>query len=282
MCRPAPLVGLAIGDALGMPFETQPPDSPALLAWDGSYGSSDYHQLGPGQWTDDTQMSCCLASSLVRLGDYDLENVASEYLGWFQSGNCRGIGGSTRRAMERLAAGENPSGIDGATGNGTAMRASPIGCWFRGNEASILQTATLDATITHRSREATDGSTAIALSVSWLLGNGPKQSLVKYLAHYLPVGAMRGAILLRGLPVGPISPYVVDSVAAALWCFLETPDFESAVQTAVRLGGDTDSVAAITGALAGTHYGYESIPAYYLDALEGLSALQDLELRLLR
>lgn len=270
-----------MGDALGMPFETQPPDSPSLLAWDGSYGSSEYHRLGPGQWTDDTQMSCCLARSIVRLGGYDTEDAASEYLMWFQSGDCRGIGGSTRKAMENLAAGRWPSGVEGATGNGTAMRAAPIGMRYRGNDLSILQSVGRDALITHRSHQAVDGSLVIALSVSFLLSGEPKNKLLEHLSFRLSKDHMRTSLLLDQRPTEAVSPYVVDSVAAAVWCFLHTEDFTSAVEQAIRLGGDTDSVASMTGALAGSYYGYEGIPSRYLDGLEGLADLQTLERRLL-
>ena len=131
-CFQSCLLGLAIGDALGMPFEGLPSwvVGPVLDRIQG-FHESGHRELGAGQWTDDTQMTLCLVRSLVRCGRLDPEDVAREYLGWFQSGDVRGIGGTTKSAMARLEAGAgwHESGTAGeyAAGNGTAMRAAPLG-----------------------------------------------------------------------------------------------------------------------------------------------------------
>jgi len=135
---PAPLLGLAIGDALGMPFETAPRSRPDLLDWDGRSfrNSDDYHGLNPGQWTDDTQMSLALSRTLIEHQQYVPEAAALAYRQWFE-GDCRGIGGSTKRAMEKLCRGVpwTESGTPGAEGNGTAMRAAPF--WFASNSPAV-------------------------------------------------------------------------------------------------------------------------------------------------
>lgn len=283
---PAPLIGLAIGDALGMPFETYAPDHPELLAWDGeSYRASAYHELDPGQWTDDTQMSIALATSLVDHLSYDASLVSKAYLAWFQSGDCRGIGNSTRKAMQNLAAGNSylVSGIPDATGNGTAMRAMPIGAFFQCLTPEFLRDiATRDASITHSSTDAFEGSTAVALSIEYLMRGAAPSHLAEYLITNLEGNLKQRLVSGISKPTGPVSPYVVDTLEAALYAFLHTDDYASAVRMAIKFGGDTDSVAAITGALAGTHYGMEGIPQAWQDELEGFAVLRALQDDLLR
>jgi len=281
---PAPLTGLAIGDALGMPFETASRDRPDLLAWDGkSYGSSDYHMLDPGQWTDDTQMSMALGQSLVVHQEYTQEAVALGYLNWFK-GDCRGIGNSTRRAMEALASGVScqDSGVQNATGNGTAMRAAPIGVFYRYDPALAGRIAARDARITHLSIEAFEGSRAVAVAVALLsIGHQKDQMLPSVLSH-MEDSKVRDVLRHPQRPGDGVSPYVVETVNAAFFAFLNTNNYHDAVEMAVRFGGDTDSVASITGALAGAHYGIEGIPDYYLTQLERSQEIQELDLELLK
>ena len=280
---PAPLTGLAIADALGMPFETQPHDSPALLAWDGSYGSSEYHKLGPGQWTDDTQMSLALANSLLENRAYLPINVADSYLKWFKSGDCRGIGTNTKRAMQNLEMGVSflASGIPLAEGNGTAMRAAPIGVAFRKSTEHVVFLSGFDSAITHASAEAMNGSTAVALAVAHLVLGGARISLIPTLLPYLTTSRVKAKLEALASPRPNITAHVADTLEAAFYAFMSTRSFTEAVETAIRYGGDTDSVGAITGALAGAYYGYENIPKSYIEKLELSNEIHDIELRLL-
>ena len=137
MIKIATLVGCAIGDALGNPFEMDPANKPRLLEWDGLFKEGGTFWWGqPGQYTDDTLMSLALAASLLEFEGFNPEDVGLKYLAWMDSGNTRGIGGTTAAALTNLKLGATyqTSGLthnDGkpACGNGTAMRASPIGLW---------------------------------------------------------------------------------------------------------------------------------------------------------
>lgn len=299
MVTPAPLTGLAIGDSLGMPFETQTPLAPTLVAWDGFYGSSSYHRLGPGQWTDDTQMSLALAESLVHRGGYDPITTAEAYRAWYLSGDCRGIGSSTRLAMNRLCDGGQwfNSGTPNAEGNGSAMRASPIGLFHHRGEhkfASAAQYARLDAAITHRSKNACEGSAAIAVATSYLVSGGKKEGLLPTVIGQLRISRLRITLeelheaIGRGADMPQIvsryewilngvSAHVLQSVTAAFAMFLLSGTFAHTVRNAVRLGGDTDTTASMAGALAGAFYGIEGIPEYFLERLEGRQRIADLE-----
>lgn len=303
MPRPAPITGLAIGDALGMPFETESPLSQRIMGWTGHYEGSAYHRLQPGQWTDDTQMSMALAASLVEHKFYDPATAAKHYLDWFR-GRPRGIGTSTRQAMEKLASGRewHQSGIEGAEGNGTAMRAAPIGLFHhRGTERlhSAAHWARIDAAITHVSDEAREGSAAVAVAVSHLSSGGSKSELLQAVMQNIEKSRVRFGLedLYRAIRAGDsfkeviarndwllagVGGHVVKTVPAAFAVFLYGRDFDNTVCDAVRLGGDTDTVAAITGALAGAHYGIEGIPGELLEGLERADDIRALEDALLK
>lgn len=297
------MTGLAIGDALGMPFETESPLAPRLASWGGDYQASSYHRLKPGQFTDDTQMSLAIAETIIENKFYEPSLAAKKYLAWFTSGDCRGIGNNTRLAMQNLQHGKDwhASGIEEAQGNGTAMRAAPIGAHQnRGTERlrAAGHWARIDASITHKSDEAKEGSAAMAVAVSHLCSGGKKTDLLTTVLQHVEKSRVRSALedvyraIRRGDSLGDflktrewllagVSPHVVQSVPAAFTVFLFSENFDDTVKNAVRMGGDTDSVAAMAGALAGSLYGIEGIPQALLSPLERAADLRAIEMKLL-
>jgi len=295
---PAPLVGEAIGDALGMAFETQKEDSPALLQWDGkSYLPSEYHGLRPGQWTDDTMMAKLLAESILTCGGFYPRDIADRYRAWYQGKNHRGMGKATKAALERLDHGTpwTESGTEGSEGNGSAMRAAPIGFFFHEDPVTIREFATMDARITHRSLEAEQGSIAVALGAALLLQKPDLAVFAETIAEHLADSQIRQGLRRVGFykQQGDVSAaealrltgtkaHVVQTVPAAFAALTLTKSFEEAIQVAIRAGGDTDTTAAITGALAGIYYGYNQIPKLWRDGLEDLQHLRRLETKISR
>lgn len=298
----ATLTGLAIGDSLGMPFETHHFTSNTLMLWEGGFCSGATNaictHLQPGQWTDDTKMSMALAESLLEVQGYSAANAAQKYLNWFQSNDLRGIGTTTGTALRRLESGASyeESGVFGAEGNGTAMRASPIGLFFKDRLDFAATIARADARITHASVEAEEGSVAVTIAVALLANGAPKTGL---LTKVLPFLAMRSTVRTRLIEVVTVlskslseaevlkylidfgtGAHVVQTIPAAFLAFLACPNFTSSVEAAVRAGGDTDTTASIVGALAGTHYGISQLQPY-LEQLEGASKLRLLEMSLL-
>ena len=298
MNKTATLVGCAIGDALGNPFEMKPAASPLLKQWDGLFKAGGTFWVGePGQYTDDTLMSLALASSLVEKQGFDPDHVASQYLAWYESGNTRGIGGTTAGAMVNLKLGatwqesgltHTPEGKP-AGGNGTAMRASPLGLCYRNNITQLLKNAMIDASITHNSLEPKMGSVAVALGTA-LLHNGT-HGQVAALENIIEIIADcevkdRLSLAYKHIEKGTTASvalaeigthgYVPVTVGAAFYCFGATDNFKDAVVMAVKAGGDTDTTAAIVGALAGTFYGLDGIPSEYKDNVENFQLLQDL------
>lgn len=286
MKTPRTLTGLAVGDSSGMPFEMKEHSDPALVAWDGTFQPCpDSHPfckgLKPGQWTDDTKMARALAFSILDAGTYSPAHAALHYLAWYKSKDWRGIGTSTKEAMKSLESGVMwaESGAPGAEGNGSAMRIAPLGLYLRKRPQSVIaQCARLDATITHNSHEAREGSVIVALCVAHLANGGTKEDMVDEVAtsghvqgcrtlgrlkdavHYADLGltARKSAIAIASTVLG-VGGHVVETVPAAIYCFLSTSSFKEAVELAVRAGGDCDTTAAITGALAGTLYGTEGV-----------------------
>jgi ADP-ribosyl-[dinitrogen reductase] hydrolase len=137
----ATLLGGAIGDALGMPFETYLVNNPLLVGWDGkTFLPSEHHGLKAGQWTDDSQMSILVAESLIKNNGFNPDDLAKRYEEWFFSGTARGWGKTTMMAVTNLQNGKHwsESGIAGSLGNGTAMRAAPFGIYFRNDLKALV------------------------------------------------------------------------------------------------------------------------------------------------
>lgn len=303
----ATLAGCAIGDALGVPFEMKNANNPLLKQWDGLFkdGSGYHRNSKAGQFSDDTQMTVALANSLVQCNGFKPEDVAQKYLAWYQSGDCRGIGSTTAGALMQLKMGRShtesgathsPGGRT-ADGNGTAMRASPIGLAYRNAPLKLMDIAASDAIITHNSKEAKVGSIAVALAVAMLANRNAKpQSVAWAITEILPSSKVKDKILRaqywmeQGTPLDTIaaealadigtSGYVPETVGAAFFCLGATNNFKDCVMMAVKGGGDADTTAAIAGALAGSWYGLEGIPEEY-HSVEDFDLLNDLTNQLL-
>lgn len=298
MIKIATLVGCAIGDALGNPFEMKPAISPLLTQWDGLFKKGGTFWKGePGQYTDDTLMSMALSASLIEKTGFDPEDVAKKYLAWYESGNTRGIGSTTAGSIMHLKLGATwqESGAthmhDGRPvgGNGTAMRASPIGLYYRKDPVALMEFAMLDASITHNSHEPKMGSVAVALATAFL-ANGTHSNLgvIEEVRDILSPSEVQDKIALahsylqNSIPVDQAlaaigtSGYVAETVGAAFYCLGATDNFRDAVVMAVKGGGDTDTTAAIVGAMAGTYYGLDAIPSEYKDQVENFELLQAL------
>lgn len=298
----ATLVGCAIGDALGNPFEMKAAISPALTSWDGQFKDGGTFWKGKaGQYTDDTLMSIALAKSLIKNNGFDGADVATNYLAWMNSGETRGIGGTTAEALTMLKFGASwtESGLKGPKigGNGTAMRASPIGLAYRNNQLELLEVAMQDASITHNSLEPHMGSIAVALGVAQLANDGDcyvdRAQIIRDVLTVIIDSVVKTKLELalshlekKTNPVEALANigsagYVPETVAAAFYCFAATETFKDCVVMAVKAGGDTDTTAAVAGALAGTHYGLDLIPQEYKDGVENFELLNKLTQELL-
>ena len=311
------LIGGAIGDALGRPWEAQGPKaSREALTSLGRYGKWPGWKSGPtGTITDDTQLTMCIAESLCAVGHLDPEDLARRFVEWLPVG--RGMGASTVKAVTALHAGMPwfRAGVPSA-GNGAAMRVSPIGLRNAADVNAIRREAAISALITHATGMAVVSAIAqafmVALCVHRTVGDlttdGLRSELLTRLAIVLD-GVVEEAVPERR-PDRPgryrlrdrlaeatnrsfataadafeyfhNGAFVLESLPAALWCFLRHwDDPEQAILTAVSGGYDADTVAAMTGALVGALHGEGGFPSPWLDDLEYLEDLRSLGDRLL-
>ena len=268
------LLGTAIGDALGVPFESMLMNNPALIQWDGkSFGSSEYHQLGPGQYSDDTQMSLMVAESLLDKQGFDPEDLSQRYVDWIVSKRARGYGRTTLLAVQNILSGKTwaESGVPGSYGNGTAMRAAPFGVYFRRDLNLLKEVVKIDSAITHLSEEAEAGALAIALSSAYAVNNEDNDLLSKIVPQ-LPNSQVKKTLsgldaLITSHNINPAQALRVlgtkadvrQTVPAALYCYLKFDNYSDAVFAAIKAGGDTDTTAAVVGALFGAKLGMNGI-----------------------
>lgn len=292
MCNP--LLGCAIGDALGKFAESKLSNYPPLVEWDGkTFLPSEHHGLAANFFTDDTQLSIEVAQSLINNNGFNPDDLADRYVNWIVSGRARGYGRTTLMAVQNLIAGKHwsESGIAGSYGNGTAMRAAPFGIYFRNDLQSLVSICKIDSAITHASEDAEAGSIAIALAAAYAVNNDT-ENLLERISEKLPESKVKGLIyslesLVNSDKITPqqalrilgTKANVRETVPAALYCFLKFNNYHEAVYTAIKSGNDTDTTAAIVGALFGAKLSMKGIDRSFY-SVEDFDKLVELDSQL--
>jgi ADP-ribosyl-[dinitrogen reductase] hydrolase len=238
-------------------------------------------RLAPGQWTDDTSMALCLATSLVEQGGFDARDQMDRYCRWADegylssTGRCFDIGNTVASALRRYQREGNPyagSTDPGSAGNGCIMRLAPIPMRFLPDLDAVERFAADSARTTHGAAECIDACRLFArITCRALLGQSREESLLGDAGSFRSgeriAAIARGSYLTRAEDTIRGSGYVVDSLEAALWAFARTGTFEDAILLAANLGDDADTTAAVCGQVAGAYYGEEGIPSRWLDRL---------------
>ena len=287
-CRSALLLGVAVGDALGVPVEFRARGTFHVTDMQG-YGT---HNQPPGTWSDDTSLTLALSYSLAH--GYNLYDMAHNFVRWHDEaaftahGEVFDIGGATAKAIARLKAGVAPELAGGTeerdNGNGSLMRIAPLVFYVGGKpQEERFRITKAVSSLTH-AHEWSVAACYIYIEMLYKLLIGMDKDaayaeLREYFQRSVPFISKKtlkkfDRILkadVSALPESEIqsSGFVVDTFEAALWCFLTTPNYKEAVLKAVNLGEDTDTTAAVTGALAGLAYGVESIPPAWLELVAG-------------
>ncbi len=293
------LLGLAIGDALGMPLEgARASEIRDRLGEVRDFLDAPWRMLKAGQWTDDTKMMLSHARSIARCGGFDLEDTAREFVAWLESNDWRGIGNATYVSIKELAAGVSPrdSGLKGeqAAGNGAAMRIAPVGLLRCRDLERLREDVRSAAAITHNNPEAIAGSEAVAYAVARAARGdlSPASLLDETIAFIGPCAVaerlhMAARFLEKGLDVGEAlarlgtSGYVAETAASAFFCFLRSPDdFEETVSRAVGGGLDADTTGAVAGAISGAYNGLDAIPTRWREGVEAAEEILDLATRI--
>ena len=237
---------------------------------------------GRGTYTDDTQMMIALAESLIERGRVDEEHLARAFLAAYDPD--RGYGGGTRRVIELWAGGTPVSaaageifGGQGSRGNGAAMRVAPVAVRFHEYPQQLHAEAARSARITHAHPAGEDGAVVQAAAIGAALRGEDILDCARTAARTTEMSqrlSVVGELLTASRDPAEVhrrlgsSSAAAESVCAALYASLAQPAFEQAVRFAVRLGGDTDTIAAMTGAIVGARDGLTAIPARWLAALE--------------
>ena len=294
------LVGLAVGDALGAPYEGDPPatfEPNADLTGDAG--------LRPGEWTDDTAMALCLAKSLLECRGFDAKDQMDRYLRWRREGymsacgRAIGMGATVSAALTQYeATGDPMAGSDDpyTAGNGSLMRLAPIPLYLLHDGTRAIQVAARMSRTTHAATEAVDACRYMTGVIIGALRNESKETLLSDL--YCPVynywlfqevvltpridAIARGVYKHKQAAELAATGYVVDTLEAALWAFQQTSNFEEGALLAVSLGNDTDTTAAVYGQLAGAFYGIHGIPSRWREQVAQREIIEELAVGLLR
>lgn len=276
----AGILGLVVGDAVGIPVEFEPRDSFTVTDMIG-YGT---FNMPPGTWSDDSSLTLATVESIARLGRVSVRDIMDNFYSWMSEGTFTpygeafDIGRATFESIQRYAGGRPATKCGGTddrdNGNGSLMRILPLaftGCPYR----------TVDAVsgLTHAHEKSREACRIYISTARKLLRGKELDSIVKNMKPELPVFGRLPVLETLTRDEIKSSGYVVDTLEAALWCNLKSKSYRECVLLAVNLGDDTDSVAAVAGGLAGIIYGIggeKGIPQNWIDQIARIEWIKEL------
>lgn len=257
---------------MGGPYEGQP-------------GPLRFHE--PTSWSisDDSQLTLATCESIIEFGKVSPEHIAQRFVAWYRARRISGLGSSTLKALRDLDAGAHwaLAGAKGemTAGNGAAMRIAPLAFHLDPVVAEQRQIIRDVCRITHHNEEAYSGALAIVVAIRTLVfdSSSPAQ-LLTHVLRALPDSRVRDRLmeldqLPRDLTIADVgrrfgsSGYVVESVPLALYAAstMEHFSFDVLLRNVIEAGGDTDTIASMTGQIAGAWLGATSIPRSVIESL---------------
>lgn len=275
------LVGHAIADALGAPVE----GLDARLIYSQFGRAADYVAKPPVDvlhYTDDTQMTIGLAESLLRCGQVDEDDLAQTFASNYDPE--RGYGQGARQLMHVIRDGGDWRSFrdhmfdGGSYGNGAAMRIAPIAMRFFKDQARCRDEATRSARVTHTHPLGVEGAQLMAEAIRFALTHETvdPHELIRHLADQATTDEFQWQ--MRTATQLPFEDFYYQlgngleahrSVGTAILCFAMSPDsYEQTIATAISRGGDTDTIAAMAGAISGACLGVEAVPDHLCDHFE--------------
>ncbi|GEN75562.1 ADP-ribosylglycohydrolase family protein [Chryseobacterium hagamense] len=309
----AGIFGVCIGDALGVPVEFRSREQLKRSPVTAMRSMGTHHQPA-GTWSDDGSLTLCLADSLCK--GYDPEDMALKFLQWYNAeiwtphGRVFDIGIATSQAIHRIGKGTFPTLCGGNSefdnGNGSLMRILPLAFYIKNLPIGKRFDTVKDvSSITHghiRSVLACFIYLELVLELlkgkdKWEAYRTMQHTVREFLDHH-PICSQNEMdkfhrileVKVGNYEVDPLyilqeseissSGYVLHSLEASLWCFLNSESYSEAVLKAVNLGEDTDTTGAITGGLAGIYYGFEAIPEEWVEVLAKKEDIENLCIKL--
>ncbi len=288
------LLGLACGDAVGttVEFKARGTFEPVTdMVGGGPFG------LAPGEWTDDTSMALCLAESLLEKQGFDAKDQIERYVRWWREGYLSSkeftfdIGNTVRLALMRFEETGDPfSGSEHprSAGNGSIMRLAPVPIFYANSMKDVIHYSAQSSLTTHATAEAVDACKLFGVMIAMALHGQSREEILFGTHQYLDWETLSPKI--RQIASGDYrekseheirgSGYVVESLEAALWTFLNSETYPQTVLMAVNLGNDADTTGAIAGQLAGAFYGVASIPQDWLRKLKYTEKIEEYAIRL--
>ena len=285
------IMGFAIGDALGVPAEFQDRKTRNKTPITDMVGFGS-HEMPAGTWSDDTSMVLATMDSITQLKKIDYDDIMKRFVLWYKEaeytacGEVFDMGLTTKRAIDRYIQGKkyDKCGTNSfyENGNGSLMRVLPLAIFFTLldlDEREKTRHVYYLSSLTHGHEISLLGC-RIYCDLYEMLIEGKS---IKETHRELPVDIYNryydeaigcykrivdGSIFELGEDSIKSSGYIVDTLEAAIWCLANSCNYKEAVIKAVNLGGDTDTIAAITGSLAGIVYGSDSIPSEWLELLK--------------
>ena len=278
-------LGCLLGDAIGRPFEM-------MTTSDARLGPSLERFLGrdePLRYSDDSEMMIGVAESLLRCGRVDADDLLRTLAANYDI--TRGYGHGMRLALEASRAGQTSVAFsvwpEGSKGNGGAVRVVPVACRYHEDVPRLVAMANDATVITHAHMLGRAGGVAQALAIAYLLAQrSPRVDPAALIAAVVAPAVVADTLvseklvlvadlLARGASAAEAAAALGNGALAdeafplALFCFLRwAPDFTEVVKNSVLAGGDTDTVAAMSGALAGAWAGEEALPKAWLARVE--------------
>ncbi|MGQ9515056.1 MAG: ADP-ribosylglycohydrolase family protein [Thermoproteota archaeon] len=273
------LVGTAVGDSLGARFE-------------GSFGYVKRIEIA-SRYTDDTAMMIGMAESLIEVRGFDGEHMAKKFVEDYEKEPWRGYGPGPPLIFKKIKAGrkwdeelDKEIFPDGSFGNGAAMRIAPIGLYYYDNPEKLREIAYESSKITHSNPLGMEGAALQAYAVALFLIE--EKNILEKLMNFTKNEVYRRKLksveellgkkenrmeVVRKLGNGVEA---FNSVPTAIYSTLANSSFEGALTYAISLGGDADTIGAMTEAIAGAYYGIDGIPMKWKDKLENRKYIESL------
>ena len=293
------IIGHAVGDAMGFPTEFSKREellqNPVIEMID----SPDVGQPA-GSWSDDTAMVIATIDSFIQKKYFDYKDIMDKWVKWISkseytpTGVAFDIGRTCLKAIKKYCNGTAPlqcgSTSINENGNGSLMRILPVALYAYSkklDDTSIHKLTNEVSSLTHAHEVSRLGCYIYVQFIICLLKGNTKHEAYKHIQdldyrsfsidsinHYARI--LNNQIEFQILDNIKSTGYIVDTLESAMWIFMNAQHYKEAIIASTNIGGDTDTIGAIVGSMAGIYYGFEDIPSSWLDKLQRKDYLMEL------